>query len=156
MTPALVPLLVLAMMDAVSIAPGGRAALPIDVTGEPGRTFCEFAVMNAGPGIRAMLVGQNGQVLAAAGLAQKGTLRLDAPPGRCSAVLDNGMDTQNGAEVWVRAQVLPLEPQAVELSADKRALVIAISALFLAAVAGYTLSKVRTALPRRKGQPPPA
>ncbi len=156
MTPALAALLVLAMMDAVSIAPGRRAGLPINVEDEPARIVCEFTVMSAGPGVRAMLLGRNGKVLAATGFAQKGTLELNAPPGRYSVVLDNGMDNQHGAEVWVRAQVLTLESQPVELSRGRRAVVIAISALFLLAVAAYALSKIRAALPRRKGQPPPA
>ncbi len=161
MTPAVAALLALAVIDTVSVAPGRRAVVPLDVA-EPSRIVCEFTLMSAGPGVRIQLVprdqigaGRRRHVLAATGFGQKGILRFDGRPGPYALVVDNSMGARDGAEVWIRVELVPLPVSVIpgELSSARRAAVVAVSLLFFIATGAYVLRRFRAALRDRKANP---
>lgn len=158
-----VVLLASAVVDTVSVAPGKSVLLPIEVSHAPAAVACEFTLMSAGPGVRVSLVTHDAArphrrgVLASTGYAQKGAWRFDARPGRYAVLVENGLDNQHGAEVFVRVALLPpsAAPYPRELSPARRAVVVSASLLLFGLIAGYAFTRLHPSLARRNGQPPP-
>jgi hypothetical protein len=164
MTLALAALLAIAVNDAVSIPPGKWAVVPFEVPGGPARIVCEFMLMSGGAGVRAALVtredadridaGRPPRALVSTPFQQKGRFRYDARPARYAVLLDNGLEERFGAEVHIRVQLAALEAPR-ELTSRRRAVILALSALFFVSVAFYTFRRLWHAMPGRAGQPPP-
>ncbi|MGE5489480.1 MAG: hypothetical protein ACM3ZB_16810 [bacterium] len=153
-------LLASAIVDTVAVEPGKSVLLPVEVRDAAAAVECEFTLMSPGPGVRVSLVDAarpHGRgVLASTGYAQEGHLRFNARPGRYAVLVENGLDHQQGAEVFVRVALLPLSRHPRELSPARRAAVVAVSLIVFGLIAGYAFIKLRPSLALRKHQPPPA
>jgi hypothetical protein len=163
MTVALVALLAIAVNDAISIPPGKWAVVPFDAP-EPAQIVCDFVLLSGGAGVRMVLVTREDadriapdhppRALVSTLFQQKGHLRYEARPASYAVLLDNGLERRFGAEVHLLVRLAAIEAPRV-LSGRQRAVVVAMSALFLLSVATYTFRRLWHAVPFRRGQPPP-
>ncbi|HWR50316.1 MAG TPA: hypothetical protein VN428_04370 [Bryobacteraceae bacterium] len=155
-------LALLAFNDVVSVGAGQWKLVPFKTPNERSRFVCEFMLMGEGAGVRAALLTEESAaklrqghlhgVLLSTGYEQKGHLRRELDPGRYAILIDNRMEGRYGAEVWLRVAFEPvtgLGGEPGELSPQRRAAVIAISALFFLSVAAYTWRRLLRHWPRK-------
>jgi hypothetical protein len=119
------------------------------------RLECEFAVRGGEAGVRVMLLdraelermsaGRAYRLLAATAYQRSGGFTYAAPPGDYAMVLDNRMEGRGAARVRLRVTLVfdEREPAPRTISPERRAVVVALSVLFLAGVVGFAASRAR-------------
>ncbi len=165
MTPALA-LLAVALTETYQVPPGKWLAVPLPPVTALSRVRCEYTLLSGGAGVRAVLVPQKDapnfekghHVYGTTGFEQRGRVVYEATPGRYALVLDNRLEGRYWAEVFVRVSIAPPPepPLPRYVSPRRRAVIIALSFVFLAGVCSYAGRKLRHAMARRTGPPPPA
>jgi hypothetical protein len=153
--------------ETVEVPPGEWREVGITLRQRPAVVDCRFEVVSGRSGVRLALVPRSElerlraqkrhRVLFTTGYSREGRFRVPAATGDYSLVIDNRLDGREPARVELAVALLfpPDAGQPRELPAARRNTVVAVSLAFFAAVAGYTLWKLRHALRDRPQEPPP-
>jgi hypothetical protein len=155
------------MDETVEVPPARWRAFDLELRQRPARIDCNFAVVGGGSGVRVALLrredlgrlhaGERHRELAATEYERAASLRYQASEGAYSLVVDNRLEGGEPAAVHVRVALVFANgmPEAMELPPGRKAVVIALSILFFAAVVFFAGRKLGPALFTRPPRNPP-
>lgn len=136
--------------EMLAVPPGGWRAVTLSLRQRPAVLECHFEVRR-GPAVRVWLVerrdvdrfGRRHAVrpLAISAHAKRGRLRQALGLGEFALVVDNRLSAGQEVEVAVRAALDFMAIQARELPPQKRALIVALSLLFLLTLAYWAVRR---------------
>jgi len=160
----------LVLMDETVQVPAAQwRAFDLELRQKPALVTCNFAVVHGGSGVRMALLrrddldrlraGERHRELAATEYERAASLRYPVSGGVYSLVLDNRLEGREPAAVHLRIALVFADgmPEAIELAPGRKAVVIALSILFFAAVLYFAGRKLGPAVfksPPRNPPPP--